>query len=816
MYKIPITKRFLPEVADFFLKKKLGPVKIFLPNRRSCQTLKQLLLEKNIGSMMLPIMSTLSDELQWDDNKITALIMRCVIQNLKNENISANVMFELSKSICTLLNDLVLADIDPEQLQHTVPEHLQGYWNPTLELLLECAHSPEIHNIMRLTKIKFAAFLASISHQQVASVGIENTDCSAQLFLRQVFASENSIIFMPEQEQPLSFYPEASVALAEFSAPAEEALGVAIAVRKAIHEQKNVLLVINDPKLLEKIKMELRHWNIVPASGEPFSKTHSGMLVSLVMDMIEKEFNLQNVLDVLKFTGQYTDFLLPFEWFCRTKSHLPTNFFDVMEIYNQCEFDIVGKLKNLISHKNQRSFGDWFDYGNLFLKLLDPETSQKLETMAKPFRRYTDFFGDMNVAEFVIFLKNQLLTMETPPSLNPTDNVVMVNINEAQLLDADLVVIAGANDGNLKVSEKNDFWMSKSMFNALGIQTATEKNAFTQRIFERLAHKSNVLISRSRIVDGVQQQRYVYLDKITDTLQSEKYLENFVATLLYSQKKKSIRFQAPIPDLENRPRSFSVSDLALLRNNAYAFYAKKILLLKELNYINNPRNLKGNYVHNVLEEIIKTAKINFPEATEIAKKVLQHMHLDESDLGMWFFRLKNILTYVCENIDPHDVLIAEIPGYCTVDVSPDYSFEMHCRADRIDVHSDQSISIIDYKTSSTLPTKNEIEYGYKPQLSLEAIIAQKNGFSLEKTQINTMYFLCIDGSGKTGEKRFLGDSPEAIEKLIKNTRTGFTELIRQYNVLGIPYDVNVNDEYSTAYIHLARVKEWNDDEIANI
>ncbi|MDR3179675.1 MAG: PD-(D/E)XK nuclease family protein [Holosporaceae bacterium] len=810
VYNIPLTKRFLPEVADFFLHEKPGPVKVFLPNKRSCQTLKQLLLAKSTCSMMLPIMSTISDEFQWDDHQITALIMRHVVQKLKNENISADVMFELSKSVGAFLNSLILADVDPERLPHMVPKHLQSYWNPTLQLLLECARSSEIRNIMHLAKMKFAAFLASISHQRMISVGVESTSHYAQLFLEQILESENGIIFLPEQEQSLSSYPEVSAAFAEFSAPAEEALGVALAVRKAIHEHKNVLLVVNDQKLSEKIKMELKHWNILPASGEPFSKTRSGMLVSLVMDMIEKEFNLPCVLNVLKFTGKYSGFLLPFEWFCRTKSYLPTNFFDVVAIYNRCELGIVDELKNLASRKGHRSFGDWFDYGNCFLKLLDPEASQKLEMVAQPFRRYADFFGTMEVSEFVNFLKNQLLTLEVPSSHKSTDSVVMVTISEAQLLDADVIIIAGANEDNLKASEKNDFWMSRSMLNTLGIPTTMAENSFRQRIFERLTHKANVLITRSRIVDGVQQQRYAYLDKITDRLRSERHWENFVFDLLHSIKKESVKFRAPTPDLPHRPGSFSVSDLALLRNNAYAFYAKKILGLGELNYLNVHRNLKGNYVHNVLEEIVKGAKINLPEATEIAKKVLQRMHVDESDLGLWVFRLKNILAYVCENIDPNDAVMAEVPGHCIMEVSPDYSFEMHCRADRIEMHPDQSISLVDYKTSATLPTKNEIEYGHKPQLSLEAIIAQKDGFSLGKTKINSLYFLCVDGSGKTGEKRFLGDSAEAIQELIQNTRAGFTELIRQYNVLGIPYDVNVNDEYATAYIHLARVKEWSD------
>ncbi|MDR2681837.1 MAG: PD-(D/E)XK nuclease family protein [Holosporaceae bacterium] len=857
VYNVPLTKRFLPEVADFFRQKKVGPAKIFLPDRRSCQMLKQHLITGNIDTMMLPLISAISDEFFFDEHRITALLMQRMTRYLKRENISVDVIFELSKGLSSLLKDLVLADVAHERLAHMVPEQLQDYWHHTLEMLQECMRSEELQDIMRFAKIKFATFLESIPDQQAIAVGIENTNYYQQSFLQRVLESENGILFITgnENENFRNYQmnrelferyapnavlnleiasetaPETATeiapAFAEFPSSAEEALGVSLAVRRALHAKQSVLIVSRDPRLSEKIKMELGRWNIVPSYNVQFSKTRCGMLVSLVADMIDREFDLPSVLNVLKFTGKYGDFSLSLELFCRNKSYLPKKFFDVIAIYNKkYPSDIIDALKNLAFGKSEttgdihgkepqgndlgKTFRDWFDYTNNFVKLLDQEASQQLEHLAEPFCKYSDLLGKMNVSEFVIFLKNQLLTIKVPPPQKCTDDVVILEATEVQLLDADVVIIAGANEDNLRVSEKNDFWMSKSMLNTLGIPTAATKNASLQRIFERLVHKPNTLITRSRIVDGVQQQRYTYLDKIADQLRPERDLENFVAGLLYSLKKESIKFRAPTPDLKHRPNSFFVSDLAQLRNNAYVFYAKKILNLKELNARNNPRKLRGNYVHKVLDTIVKTAqnKNDLQEAITIAQDVMENMYLDESDFGPWFFRLKNILAYACENLDSDSVVMSEINGSCIVSITPDYSCKIHCRADRIDQHPDKSISIIDYKMS--LPTKKKIEDGYKPQLCLEAIIAQKDGFSLETTKIKEMYFLCVDGSNKTGQKCIVGKSPEATERLVLATLTGFVDLIKQYNVIGIPYDLDVNDEYATAYLHLARAKEWSD------
>ncbi|GHT90757.1 hypothetical protein FACS1894122_01850 [Alphaproteobacteria bacterium] len=897
VYNIPMTECFLARVADFLLNniKNFQHTNIVLPNGRSCRILKNYLVQNaHAKTFMLPKISSISDELRFDTQKITALVMnQCDV----GSNISTDTKFELAKSICSLIKELVFANVDLNRLPNMVPEHLLEYWNPTLEILQKVV-AP-----LAFTHIDFAstlqahlAYLATSSKASTLAVGIENKNYYTGLFLKKVAESENGIIFITGSEDEnsrnyqlnkelltylqrdvgsvcsidsasalqahhaylsagseaengsnvtlaaylsagsetengsnvtLAAYLSAgsetengsNVTLAEFASPAEEAFGVAIAVRKAIHEKKSVLIVSTDSKLSEKIKMELGRWNIVPndSSGVQFSKTRSGMLVSLIADMIEKNFNLLNVLEVLKASRKYNDFLFPFELFCRKQSIVPTNFFDAISIYNktEIELEVLDELKRLSSIKPEckQTFGKWFEYCNKCAKLLDEKASGEFEHISRQFTKNSHLLGEMSVSEFVIFLKNQVFTIGIKSPQASTDGIVMCNIQNAQLEDADMIIITGANEDNLKTSEKNNFWMSKSMASALGIQTTSAKDAFVQCIFERLVHKPNVLITRSQIVDGVEQQKYSYIDKIADKLSITKAedLVNLVEHLRYSIKKESIKFTAPIPDVKNRPNRFSVTDITLLKNNAYVFYAKKVLNLKELNYLDDPKNLKGNYVHKVLDTLIKFAKnkTDINEAKVIAKSVLKNMWLDESHFGLWFFRLKNILSFVCNNVSQNDELISEVSGECTINVSPDYAFTVLCKADRIDVHPDQTISIIDYKTSS-LPTAKQIEYGYKPQLSIEAIIAKNNGFSIEKTNVKDLYFLRLDGSEKTGETRAASDSIEKTETLIKNTIAGLAELISYYNVLGIPYDININSAYDQAYAHLARVKEWSD------
>jgi hypothetical protein len=51
---------------------------------------------------------------------------------------------------------------------------------------------------------------------------------------------------------------------------------------------------------------------------------------------------------------------------------------------------------------------------------------------------------------------------------------------------------------------------------------------------------------------------------------------------------------------------------------------------------------------------------------------------------------------------------------------------------------------------------------------------------------------------------------QSIRQLLETTREGLRQLMTKFNLDGAPYDVNADDAYNDAYIHLARTKENHD------
>ncbi|MDR1361676.1 MAG: PD-(D/E)XK nuclease family protein [Holosporaceae bacterium] len=601
---------------------------------------------------------------------------------------------------------------------------------------------------------------------------------------------------------------------AEFPSPALEALGVAIAAKEAMDDGKSVLIVCSESKLSEKITMELRRWSIVPddSLGIPFSKTADGVAVSLTVDMIKGDFKLSDGLNALKVGGLYADTLVPFELFCRKLRFPQENFFAAAALYGEEKLPFIKKITDICAAKfHAGSLQQWLDYCREFLQIINPSSCDGLVEVAKKFSEASHLCGDMDVAEFATFLKNQILAIRIRSATGHSEGIVLVGIIEAQLLDADLVIIAGTTEENLTASDTNDFWMNKSTLESFGVRSDDAKNIFVQSVFERLVHKSRVLITRSRLVSGSRAPKYSYLDKIETTLSVTRAtrLEKLVAETWDFVTPEPLKFSPPVPALEDRPSKFSASDINLLLNDAYGFYAKKILRLEELNHPGATRNLRGNYLHEILEILIKKPKSQRNPGTicQIAVEILQKWRVDTVLFGLWFFRLKNIASFVMAHLDEADISRAELSGGCRMLTDSGYPFELFCRADRIDIHPDQSVSIIDYKTTSA---QKQARYGYTPQLLVEAIIARNNGFGLGTTDLRNLCIWQLTGSPGSTAIVQISDSREKTLKLLEEASAGLGKLIEQYNGRGIPYDINVGYRQSKIYHRLARAREWGE------
>jgi ATP-dependent helicase/nuclease subunit B len=140
-------------------------------------------------------------------------------------------------------------------------------------------------------------------------------------------------------------------------------------------------------------------------------------------------------------------------------------------------------------------------------------------------------------------------------------------------------------------------------------------------------------------------------------------------------------------------------------------------------------------------------------------------------------------------------------------------FRLTARADRIDTTDSGAVVIYDYKTGAP-PNQGHVAELYRPQLPLEAAIAQGGGFGeLGRRDVGGLAYIHILGRGDGGAEQAASKvNPSVLAELALEQ---LEALIARYNNAETPYEVKrrANAAFAPAYrfdayAHLARVAEW--------
>ncbi len=449
----------------------------------------------------------------------------------------------------------------------------------------------------------------------------------------------------------------------------------------------------------------------------------------------------------------------------------------------------------------------WLNYIDLFLKLIDDDKSkEKFSALVVKFNK--NLSNQLTAKEFIVFLRRYILNQPVNDTENYSSRVTILGALEAQLLSSDLVIICDANEQSWSPSVKIDFWLSKPLLKKIGLKTSDDMIEFYSSILERLAYQPNVIITRSKTISG----ESVLIHPIFREM--SPYYEHDVYKLIKALSKGTEKFNHNLsqanPPLSVRPVTLWVSDFDLMISNPYAFYAKKILGLKELHRINEYKNVYGNLLHDVLDKFFKVSerRKDFERLKLTFEEIKKQQWISIEQLGLWNFSTESLLHYIISNIDDTSNYFTEIFGHCPIKVCSGDIFVdiiIACRADRLDLSREGCVSIVDYKTGEA-PSKNKVTSGIKIQLPIEAIIAKQNGFKIQHTNIEKMSFWQLK------ERNFkiidITNKQEESDELCSNVLKQISDIIRRYNINGEPYLANCDEPYNKSYNHLARVKEY--------
>ncbi|MDQ6701771.1 MAG: double-strand break repair protein AddB [Pseudomonadota bacterium] len=415
----------------------------------------------------------------------------------------------------------------------------------------------------------------------------------------------------------------------------------------------------------------------------------------------------------------------------------------------------------------------------------------------------------------------------------------ILGLLEARLIDADVMLLGGLGETVWPPQARTDAFLNRPMRAALGLTPPERKLGQTAHDFAQAMGKGKVILSHARKRDGAPAVASRFLQRLA-ALGDEKWKACRERGEFYLRLARAIDRPAlvllpserplPRPPVELRPKRLSVTQIETLRRDPYALYAEKILELKELDPLGGVSGAAefGRAVHAALKRFVDGQPVGSlpPDAREKLRALLREglaAQLQDADFAAlrWPRLEKTIDFYLGFEAGRRDRIKAiktEAEGEFDIGLADGSDFKLTARADRIELNSDGTVTLVDYKTG-TPPGLNEIFVGFAPQLTLEAAMCRRGAFDLGAAVTSAEAVYLKLGGLLGGEEKPL-DFAKARANVTKKSFLdvaedhfcGLVELLDQFRDPATAYPPRPFPKFAkryNAYDHLARVKEWS-------
>ena len=404
---------------------------------------------------------------------------------------------------------------------------------------------------------------------------------------------------------------------------------------------------------------------------------------------------------------------------------------------------------------------------------------------------------------------------------------------EARLQHADVMILAGLNEGSWPPEAAVDPWMSRPMRKDFGLPSLEQKIGLSAHDFVQACAAPRVILTRAEKVDGTPTVKSRWLARLDAIVPKETYREqdagkwlNWFYELDRPAESLEIDPPRPAPPLEVRPRKLSVTAIQTWMRDPYSLYAKRILGLEPLDDLDADPNAidKGVVIHQALEDFMTEYPDRMPadplaELEELGRKAFGPILDRPIVYAFWWPRFLQVARWFVDQekarrAEGYRTVLTEKKGEMTFSL-PGGDFTLSAKADRIDARPDGTLSIIDYKTGQAA-TARQLHAGYAPQLPLEGLMVQNGAFEgLSGTVSDLSYWQLKGGEEEPAKVTSFNEqgnrnSKQDVGELIEKSRDGLLKLVTWFDLPDSAYLSNPNPAQLGygEYDHLARTREW--------
>lgn len=618
---------------------------------------------------------------------------------------------------------------------------------------------------------------------------------------------------------------------------AQEALEVALLLRQVLETpQKTAAFVTTDRALARRVSIEMKRWGIQldDSAGTAFLQTPLGVYLSLLCRLALNSTDEHLLLSLLKHPLA-ADGMKPSELRFKIRATEKSTRLKKEKLIYQTRTDLSqlfkvfqGNIKTPFSNLLRihldiaEQLATSHDRTGIE-RLWNDETGQIAYAYLSELMTFSDLLGDIEPIYYPTVFELLTSALSVRPKYGMHPRLDILGPIEARFHQPDVVIVGGLNEGSFPQLPDTGPWLNRPMRLALGLPPPENKIAVSAMDFRTCFCAKEVYLTRSLKNEGTPTIASRFLSRLEAVLTATNidwpvYNADLAGLLDKPTEYDPIVRPAPRPPLATRPQKLSATKVELWMRDPYAIYARYILKLYPLDELDSPQKqlMFGNAVHNALEQFIRTDMhcVNLDNLIHLGYNALQQEGFTNTDMAFYMPKFKEIAKWFMDHqeyrLDKIKASFVEQGGEISIDVPNGEPFTLTAKADRIDLLTDGTVEIIDYKTGS-IPSIKEVKAGFAPQLPLEGYILAKNGFNeLQNKYISNLTYWGL--STKEDKSKLTSLLSEKDEKnLIEEAYNGLRQLIIIFNNESTPYESCPVPEKAPKYndyTHLSRSKEW--------
>lgn len=642
-----------------------------------------------------------------------------------------------------------------------------------------------------------------------------------------------------------------------------EALAIAMRLRQAAEDGVSAALITPDRTLTRQVSAALARWHILPddSAGIPLHQSASGRFLRHVAESFARPIDAALLLTLMKHPlchanasrGDHLRFTRELELFLRREgppfpsADLITSWADdrkepdaqiwvdwlVPALFTDRTREPVAlqtRVSDLIARAEKLALGSPPAAKNALWEKEDGQEAwraiSELHDTARDLASASGASSWIAATEFSSLLHNTLSRGSVRSTVTPHPNVLIWGTLEARVQGADLLILAGLNEGTWPETPEQDPWMNRAMRKEVGLLLPERRIGLAAHDFQQGICHENVWLTRSMRSDDAQSVPSRWLNRLANLLsgipagekaltemreRGTKWLAKTTALEQVVRTEPAAR-PSPAPPVAARPRQLSVSQIDLLLRDPYAVYVRHVLRLKPLDPLMRAPDhlLRGIVLHEVMQRFIERTRdapgdITAASLCQQAALVLEDRVPWGAARAVWLARITRVADWLVQSEVNRRQLARpaalEKTGKLTLD---ELGFTMTAKADRIDLTDNHEYLLYDYKTGAP-PSKEKQKY-FQKQLLLEALIAEEAGFNeLPPGPVLQATYIGLGTPPREETALFdaepIGDVRRNLVKLLGTylkPDTGFTsQRAAESQTWDSPYD------------HLARRGEWD-------